>query len=487
MRRWPRTLSGRLAVALNAALVLALAAFTYWDIQVTAADRVTAKRASLRDEAETLAHAVNTMDPDNVTAVQTYLDRVCSRMQSSSPGHYILVETEAGVLESTLHVAFDPGRAEVVRQAAWVGDFGFVNGHRLVAGMATVPPTTVYVAEHVTDIRRSMQRSMVRRVLGIVGVAIVLALVLNASVYVLVRRPVKRLERAVREVGRGDLGAQAPTRVIEELRQLSNEFNWMSQQLAAAEADRERRLDRAKRIQRKLFPRIYQAGRYWIDGFHEPADSVAGDYWDIIACPQGSVLVCMADASGHGVPAAMSAMMLKVLVTDAASCRADPADILAYVNSRYETLSLDDDFATMLILRFAPDGEAFSYASAGHEPAIFIRGAEAEPILLDATGPPIGIDGDTTWSARAFDFAAGDRVVMATDGVADAQAPSGERFGRDRLINTVLSRRDRPIDELIAHVRDTVHLHLDGRPSDDDMTAVGVERQQAAAEARDDG
>lgn len=472
----PRTLAGRLALILNATLVTVLAAFAAWELGTTADERLLAKRNSLRDEAEGLAEAISLFDPSDAAGIQRHIDAVCDRMRErSSPGHYILVETDRHVLEATQHVGHDPERARVVREVAGTDRFGRVGGRRMVAARAAEGGVTVYVAEKVSDIQREMRMSLVRRILAVTGAGIVLAVVVNAAVHVLVRQPVQHLQEAIQQVRHGELGTEARAGGVREMHDLVTEFNRMTQALAQAEADRQQRLDRAQRIQRKLFPRFERLGPYRIDGFHLAADAVAGDYWDFLECGEGSMLMCLADVSGHGVAAAMGATMLKVLVADAASCRRDPAEILAHVNGRFVDLVLEDDFATMLLVRFAADGSGFCYASAGHEAAVLVRRGEDLPILLSASGPPLGIDAATRWASQAFPFAAGDRLVAATDGVPEAVDPAGRPFGRDRLVEAIRRGRQAPIDQHIIALREQILAHLAGRPSNDDMTIVAVE------------
>lgn len=481
MRLWPRTLTGRLTLALNGALVVGVAAFSVWDLNALIADRVDAKRAALRDEAEAIAHGVAVLVQEHAPrrSIQQYVDILCAHMQEQvSPGHYILADVDGQTIETLIHVhapLSDADRKEVERSARKRVE-GWMHGQRIVAGTSQQGVATVYVSEYVSDIRREMNAELLRRVLGLAGLTAVLALVMNVSIQRLVHRPLGRLTAAMRRVAAGDLGVEAPAAGAIELRLLADEFNHMTRALDADERDRQRRLERAKRIQERLLPRPRQIGRYRVDAFHIPADTVAGDYWDLLECPGGRILVCLADVSGHGIAAAMGATMLKVLVADAAGGCPDPADVLARINARYCELSLEDDFATMCLMSLSPQGDALTYASAGHEAAILIRRGHAEPEVLEATGLPLGIDPAAAWTARTFPLAPGDRIVAATDGVAEALDPSGKPFGRDRLIQVLLAWRDRPISEVIPLLRQAVLTHLAGDASNDDMTAVGVER-----------
>jgi sigma-B regulation protein RsbU (phosphoserine phosphatase) len=503
MQVWPKTLSGRLTLTLNTALVVLAAIFSDWDFNALIADRLAVKRAALRDEAEAIAHSVNALyrGPESEAGIHAYLDRLCQDMQgTSSPGHYILADIGHIHLDTIEHVRtpLTAEEQETVRRVARRETEGRIGDHRIVAAMASEGRATVYVAEYLSDVRRAMMDEFLRRVLGIAGLTLVLAVVVNVSIQRLARRPLRQLAAAMRRVAAGDLHAEAPKPSVDELALVSDEFNRMRQALATAEDDRQTRMARARRIQERLLARPCTIGPYRIDGFHVPADTVAGDYWDVLVCPDHCVLVCVADVSGHGIPAAMGATMLKVLLTDAVTAWPNPSEVLAQINRRYTQLILDDDFATMLVLTLSPNGDRLTYASAGHEAAVLFRRGLDEPIILEATGMPLGVDSGLTWRSESFSLAPGDRIVTVTDGVVDARGPSTSGpagpgpanlsaqedvsgralspFGRDRLINLVAAQRDRPIGEVIALIHQAVLTHLGGRHSADDMTAVGIER-----------
>ncbi len=172
----------------------------------------------------------------------------------------------------------------------------------------------------------------------------------------------------------------------------------------------------------------------------------------------------------------MGATMLKILVADAAVPSADPTNVLACVNRRYVELSLEDDFATMVLFRLPATGGAVTGVSAGHESALLIRPGPVEPSPIESTGPPIGIESALKWTSTSVDFGPRDCLVLMTDGVVEALNPAHEAFGRERLMALARSLRGEPVEKVVAAIHQALLTHLAGQAAADDMTVVAIVR-----------
>ena len=111
-------------------------------------------------------------------------------------------------------------------------------------------------------------------------------------------------------------------------------------------------MDKAREIQQSLLPKDVDVAGLNVSSLFLPAEEVAGDYFDVITLHDGTHVVCIADVTGHGVPAALSAMMLKVLLAEACEHHSDPADILEFINRRLTGVCRTDGFVTMFVARF---------------------------------------------------------------------------------------------------------------------------------------
>ena len=188
--------------------------------------------------------------------------------------------------------------------------------------------TSVYVSEYVTDIEQAAGRQMFQRLTEIVLLVVIMAGVINLVFLRIAAKPLEKLVETVRQIARGQLGVQAGPFKTTELAYLAGEINSMSSSLAEVDRQRHHEMDKARRIQEHLLPGEISIPGLAIANLYQPATEVAGDYYDVVAVSDGSWLLCIADVSGHGVPAAMSAAMLKTLLLHAAEHCVTPGQIL---------------------------------------------------------------------------------------------------------------------------------------------------------------
>ena len=223
---------------------------------------------------------------------------------------------------------------------------------KLVVGSDHDGDVSVYVSEYVSDIERSARGQVFWRLARIVLLAAVATGVVNLVFLRMAAKPLEKLVDTVRRIAQGQLGAQAGPFKAAELEYLADEINSMSSSLAESDLQRCREMAKARRIQEHLLPKGIEVPGLTLAHLYQPATEVAGDYFDIVALPDQTWLLCIADVSGHGVPAAMTASMLKTLLLHAIEHHVTPDRILCFINDRFAAVSLEGDFATMLL---APD------------------------------------------------------------------------------------------------------------------------------------
>src|SRR3972149_2710934 len=197
---------------------------------------------------------------------------------------------------------------------------------------------------------------------------------------------------------------------------MATEINEMSYALHCAAEERRWQMNKARQIQENLLPKFPQLAGLKLASLYRPAEDDAGDYFDVGELTDGKVLLCVADVVGHGVPAAMMAVMLKTLVHHAIESLTDPAAILKYLNRRFMDLAVDSDFVSMFIAIWNPMTSAITYASAGHETAVLMRKGSGELQNLDSTGVLLGIT-ESNWEEQQVLAKSGDRLVVGTDGL----------------------------------------------------------------------
>ena len=205
-------------------------------------------------------------------------------------------------------------------------------------------------------------------------------------------------------------------------------------QMRVAAVDGE--LAAARQIQMSILPKTPPAIRgLELSAVYAPASEVAGDFYDFLQIDDKSVGILVADVSGHGVPAALVASMLKVALAGHRDLAKQPARLLQEFNAFF-TGKLNRQFITAAYA-FIGDGTA-TIASAGHPPPVIVRdGRTIEEVVAD--GMILGRFSSARFSERTARFGSGDTLVMYTDGITEAQSSAGEMWGEPRFHRSLSS------------------------------------------------
>jgi len=483
-----RSVRFRLLAAVNTAIALLLGVFLILDYQREIGEQVAEKHFALEEETKTLLPAVMRMRPYGEEAVQDYLDDVCGRMRDTlSPGHHIAVRLDDTVLQAMAHHRASAEIFEAMQAAARSSTYRAPFGdEELVVGHSRQGDTVAYVSEYLSNIRESARRQVLRRLWRIVLLLVVTAVVVNVVFLRMAASPLRQLVDAVRKIANGQLVVRAGPFKSEEFDYLADAINSMSSSLAETERHRRLEMDRARSIQEQLLPDEVKVPGLEFAHLYRPAEDVAGDYYDMIPLPGGACLACIADVSGHGVPAALSAAMLKAYLQNASEHHTDPAEILRFLNYRLAVISQTDSFTTMCIAVVDSDRETLRYASAGHEKGLLLK-ANGHLSELPSTGLILGIIEDTDWTIETLDVGPGDRLLLVTDGVTEAMNREGELFGRQRLAGTFEACKAIEIREAVKRIGDVVAEHCAGRAQTDDVTLLALEVTARVAAQRGDG
>jgi sigma-B regulation protein RsbU (phosphoserine phosphatase) len=242
-------------------------------------------------------------------------------------------------------------------------------------------------------------------------------------------------------------------------------------------------LDTARQIQMSILPRqmprvdgIDLAARYL------PMAAVAGDFYDFLDLGPGRIGVLVADVSGHGVPAALIASMVKIALVAQTPHGDDPARVLTGLNQIF-CGRLERQFVTAAYAYVDAVEGRLRYAAAGHPPALVIRRhaeGQAQVDTIVENGVMLGHFPDWTYTATERPLCPGDRLVLYTDGVIEATDASGAFFEEERLCDFSRAAHARPAE---AFADDLIH-HLGAwsgrngaRGFDDDITLIVIDRR----------
>jgi serine phosphatase RsbU (regulator of sigma subunit)/pSer/pThr/pTyr-binding forkhead associated (FHA) protein len=156
---------------------------------------------------------------------------------------------------------------------------------------------------------------------------------------------------------------------------------------------------------------------------------IGGDFFDLVCTEQGLTLI-VADVSGKGVPAAVVASILQGMLYSHVAEDADLAEMLGTVNRFLFEKIGGQKYATLVIARISSTGEV-ELVNCGHVPPLVISNGDVK--RLEEGNLPVGLIPIAKFSSAKYQLKAGDRLVVVTDGVTEAENADGEFFGSERL------------------------------------------------------
>jgi len=233
----------------------------------------------------------------------------------------------------------------------------------------------------------------------------------------------------------------------------------------------EEELKVARDIQQSLLPRsLPSAGWLRAAGSSVASAQVGGDYYDVIAVNDRCWGAVVADVSGKGVSSALLAALLQGALIPAS----DHADVLTRRMERLNTFLIDrtggEKYATVFYCLLDQSGR-LDYVNAAHCPPIVVR-PSGETAELGATGVPVGLLEGSKYELAGRQLSPGEKVVIYTDGVTEAQDARGAFFGRKRLFDLVRAQASASSSELHDAIQGAVREFTEGAPQSDDITLV---------------
>ena len=243
----------------------------------------------------------------------------------------------------------------------------------------------------------------------------------------------------------------------------------------------QRDLNIARDIQQGLLPREQPAVTgYDIAGWNQPADETGGDSFDFLPLDDGSLAIALADATGHGIGAALIMAETRALFRAAARQTRDPQRVVSEVNDLLCLDLPDGKFNTAFFGFLAPAEHTVRFLSAVQGPILVYVAATGDVRELETHGLPLGIMPEVEYDATTvFQPAPGDMLVLLTDGFYEWDRPDGEQFGTERIADLIRRHHALPAAEFIQVVYRAVVEFSAGTRQGDDLTAVIVRREPA--------
>lgn len=229
-------------------------------------------------------------------------------------------------------------------------------------------------------------------------------------------------------------------------------------------------LQRARQIQLSYLPaENLETDRYEVYGYNQSSALVGGDYFDYFRLRDNSIQCVLADASGHGLSAALIMSTFRGLLRAELDQYPDGGELFTILNRSVHSGSTIVQYLTTIFLDYNEKTGLLKYVNAGHfEPALIRSDGVLE--RLAGGGPPLGMFGTTAYACSAMDVRPGDLMVLFTDGFTDLRNAADEFFGEERIIRYVQQHRTRPLKE-IASVLLNEGMSFSATPQpEDDLT-----------------
>lgn len=251
----------------------------------------------------------------------------------------------------------------------------------------------------------------------------------------------------------GCLGYVAVHRAL----QRDREYNEIQQELGLA-----------RRMQLAILPASFPSSRsFQVAAKYVPMTSVAGDFYDFVQTDEQHLGLLIADVSGHGVPAALIASMVKMAATSQRTQAADPAALLGGMNAAL-CGNTQGQYVTAAYVYLDGCAKQLHYSAAGHPAMLLLRNGAVTEIAEN--GMLLAAVEGASYDIKTLPLEAGDRLLLYTDGLIEARSAEGKLFGEESLaVNLRASAHMTPsevVEHLIASVRSW------SRVQDDDLTVL---------------
>lgn len=275
------------------------------------------------------------------------------------------------------------------------------------------------------------------------------------------------------------------TRDLEEAKktaEIETGIAWIAQRESQEEKEKTEKLLKeiqkdmltAQKIQQNILPQnLEKITKLNIATIYKPVSSVGGDFYDIAEIKPGLVRAFIADATGHGVQAALITMAIKSEYESLKYLLDSPSKILKFLNenfsNKYNSLNI---YFTAFIIDININEKKVKFASAGHIPQFLVN--ENGVQILSHRGNIIGMIPDAEYDEGEHEFSSG-RLFLFTDGIEEEFNPEQEQFGEDRVIKILEETRTEKIENSLQGLYSQMTQFIGPTRIRDDITVVGIE------------
>jgi serine phosphatase RsbU (regulator of sigma subunit) len=218
----------------------------------------------------------------------------------------------------------------------------------------------------------------------------------------------------------------------------------------------------------------------------EPAGGLSGDFFDFIPLSRGRYGIVIADVADKGLGAALYMALSRTLIrTYALEYHTRPDLVFSESNERVLMDSRANLFITCFYGVLDPNESTLLYCNAGHNPPYLISPMNNNKITpLERTGMPIGIEEDSRWERKTIGFLPGDKLILYTDGITEAQNENGEFFEDNFLVETIQGNAIASAFDLQENILGKVREFTGNAPQYDDIALMILEKERETSSSK---
>ena len=229
----------------------------------------------------------------------------------------------------------------------------------------------------------------------------------------------------------------------------------------------------AAEVQQNILPRaVPRIPGFDIAAKMRAAKIVAGDYYGFIEQPDHSTAIVIADVAGKGVAAGLLMPSIEIALRLNSPHESSTEKVIQDFNRVVCQLTGGLRFISLFYGKLSPALRRFEYTNAGHNPALLLRKGSVRQLCLG--GPVLGLLAGATYATDAAQLENGDVLVLYTDGVVEAESPTGEFYSMERLQSITLALADQPADKIAEAIYKSLVDFQDSSTFKDDATLVIV-------------
>jgi sigma-B regulation protein RsbU (phosphoserine phosphatase) len=236
--------------------------------------------------------------------------------------------------------------------------------------------------------------------------------------------------------------------------------------------DYERDLTLASQVQRQVLPKPPIVPGIELAAAMQTARLLGGDYYDFFQISENIVDIVIADVSGKGAAASLLMPSLAVVLRVRARELPGPAAIIKDLDRVLKQITGPANFVTVFYARVNPSLRTLQYANGGHNPPLLVRTRTQTTLLLEESGPIVGILPDAQFSDTIVKLESGDILTLYTDGVTEQENENEDQFSIDRLKNLILTKETDSAATLVSDVTEAVSIFAGTKEQEDDLTLV---------------